>query len=101
MNGRYLFLPPTDANAVGHLPSAPSPERTGGLSLPASPLCESAAFHMVRRDRSKVACALCPPPCPDCHGQGYRITTDDGTRPPCITCDGLGWLIRSGARRHG
>lgn len=101
MSGRYLFLPPTDANAVGHLPPARSTSSAGGLSLPASPHCESAAFHMVERDGRKRGCALCPPPCPACHGQGYRITTQDGTRPACITCDGLGWLIRTGARRHG
>lgn len=57
----------------------------------ASPLCDS--FHMVERSGLRRACALCPPPCPDCHGQGWRIITQDGTRPACITCDGLGWLM--------
>jgi hypothetical protein len=57
----------------------------------ASPLCQS--FHMVERSGLRRACDLCPPPCPDCRGQGFRITTDDGTRPACLTCDGLGWLV--------
>ncbi|MGF7053966.1 DnaJ-class molecular chaperone [Bosea sp. OAE752] len=56
---------------------------------------------MVQRDGRKRRCPLCPPVCPDCHGQGWRIVTDDGTRPACITCDGLGWLVRTGAPRHG
>jgi hypothetical protein len=29
--------------------------------LPASPLCASAAFHMVMRDGSKRRCPACPP----------------------------------------
>ncbi len=64
------------------------------MSALGSPLCDNAALHMRRRDGSRLDCSLCPPPCPDCHGQGWRIVTDDGTRPACIACDGLGWLIR-------
>lgn len=106
MTGRFPFLP-SAAPLADHLPPAPLTSSAGGLSplaglaSSASPFCESAEFHMVRRDGGKLACALCPPPCPDCHGQGYRITTQDGTKPACITCDGLGWLIRRGEPRHG
>lgn len=25
-------------------------------------------------------------PCPDCNGRGWRIVTQDGTRPPCLSC---------------
>lgn len=68
----------------------------------ASPLCDS--LHMVERSGLRRACDLCaspsPPVCPDCRGQGFRITTDDGTRPPCLTCDGLGWLT-AGRGTHG
>lgn len=64
----------------------------------ASPLCDS--FHMVERSGLRRACDLCPPVCPDCRGQGFRITTDDGTRPACLTCDGLGWL-KDGRGTHG
>lgn len=28
--------------------------------------------------------------CPDCRGRGWRIITQDGTRPPCLTCTGTG-----------
>lgn len=70
-------------------------------AAPASPLCEGATFHMVDRRGQKLACGLCPPPCPDCRGQGWRIVTQDGTRPACITCDGLGWLLPGRERRHG
>lgn len=102
MSPRHLSSLPAEANAAGHLPPAHIPQPApAALSLPASPHCTSAAFHMVERDGRKRACALCPPPCPDCRGQGYRVTTDDGTRPACISCDGLGWMIRSGAPRHG
>lgn len=71
------------------------------MTRAASPLCDS--FHMVERSGLRRACDLCPPtspsPCPDCRGQGFRIITDDGTRPACITCDGLGWL-RPGRGTH-
>ncbi len=67
------------------------------MSAAASPLCDS--FHMVERSGLRRACALCPPVCPDCEGQGWRIITQDGTRPACITCDGLGWL-RPGRGTH-
>lgn len=29
---------------------------------------------------------------PPCRGRGYRIITQDGTRPACITCAGSGQL---------
>lgn len=101
--GRFLHLPQpaVSETAAGHLPPAPFPQPApAASSLPASPLCASAAFHMVERSGAKRRCPLCPPPCPDCRGQGWRIVTDDGTRPACITCDGLGWL-KSEAPRHG
>ena len=101
MTGRVRCLPPASARPAGHLPPARATSREPAAFHPASPLCESAAFHMVERSGAKRACSLCPPPCPDCRGQGWRITTDDGTRPACITCDGLGWLIRKGTPRHG
>lgn len=94
------FLPSAAADAAGHLPPVP-PQSAPAALPPASPHCASAVFHMVERTGVKRACPLCPPPCPDCKGQGFRIITQDGTRPACITCDGLGWLIRSGGRRHG
>lgn len=28
--------------------------------------------------------------CPACRGRGYRIVTQDGTRPACISCTGSG-----------
>ena len=66
----------------------------------ASPHCDNAALHIRRRDGWTLGCDLCPPPCPDCRGQGWRIVTPDGTRPACITCDGLGWLIRKPEARR-
>lgn len=30
------------------------------------------------------------PPCPACRGRGWRIVTQDGTRPACIACGGAG-----------
>lgn len=35
-------------------------------------------------------------PCHACHGRGWRIVTDDGTRPACIACAGSG--LASSAR---
>lgn len=61
------------------------------MAVTASPLCGS--VHRVERTGFRRACRLCPPLCPDCRGQGFRIVTQDGTRPACITCDGLGWLL--------
>jgi hypothetical protein len=31
-------------------------------------------------------------PCPACRGRGFRIVTQDGTRPACIACAGFGRL---------
>jgi hypothetical protein len=30
--------------------------------------------------------------CPTCRGRGFRIVTQDGTRPACISCGGSGRL---------
>ncbi|SEM69555.1 hypothetical protein SAMN04515666_11943 [Bosea lupini] len=30
--------------------------------------------------------------CPGCRGRGFRIITQDGTRPACISCAGSGRL---------
>lgn len=30
--------------------------------------------------------------CPACRGRGFRIITQDGTRPACIDCAGAGRL---------
>lgn len=91
LGGAAGYLPPEAAQSA---PAAfPSP------SAPASPFCTSARFHMVDRQGRRLACADCPPPCPDCKGRGWRIVTDDGTRPACISCQGSG-LIRAEAR-HG
>ena len=103
MTGRFLTLPPLAVSepAASDLPPARSPlVGSGALSLPASPHCASADFHMTDRYGRKRRCPDCPPPpCPDCRGRGFRIVTDDGTRPKCITCEGLGAL--TGARAHG
>ena len=32
--------------------------------------------------------------CPHCGGKGWRIVSDDGTRPPCGPCGGLGLVKR-------
>lgn len=86
--------------AADHLPPARFPlSGSAALSLPASPHCVSAAFHMVERDGRKRRCPDCPPPCDDCNGRGWRIVTHDGTYPDCITCEGLGALV--GGRAHG
>ena len=99
MTARFLTLPPASCLPAGHLPPARATSCAPAVFHPASPHCASAAFHMVERDGRKRRCPLCPPPCPDCKGRGWRITTDDGTRPECITCEGLGAIV--GGRAHG
>lgn len=101
MSARPSPFPPPAAlgDAAGRLPPEAAHLAPAAFPSSASPLCESAAFHMVDRHGRHLACADCPPPCPGCRGRGWRIITDDGTRPACITCNGLGWMI--GERRHG
>lgn len=101
MTGRFPTLPPASSLPAGHLPPARATScAPAALSLPASPHCVNAAFHMSDRYGRKRRCSDCPPPpCPDCRGRGFRIVTDDGTRPNCITCEGLGALV--GGRAHG
>ena len=101
MTGRFLHLPQpaVSETTAGHLPPAHIPQPApAALSFPASPHCVNAAFHMSDRYGRKLCCSDCPPPpCPDCRGRGFRIVTDDGTRPACITCEGLGALAGGGA----
>lgn len=87
------FPQPAAANAAGHLPPEAAQSAPAVLHSPAalaSPLCTCARFHMVDQQGWRLACANCPPPCPDCKGRGWRIVTDDGTRPACISCQGSG-----------
>lgn len=99
----YPFPPPAVlGDAAGYLPPAAAhsaPAAFPSPSSPASPLCTSARFHMVDRQGRRLACTDCPPPCPDCRGRGWRIVTDDGTRPACISCEGTGWSHAEA--RHG
>ncbi len=95
------ILPPAvRGDAAGHLPPEAAQSAPAAFPSPAaaaSPFCASARFHMVDRQGRRLACADCPPPCPACRGRGWRIVTDDGTRPACISCEGSGW-IRAEAR---
>lgn len=63
----------------------PVAEGEAGRPMPAGP---TDGFYLVMA-------------CPDCRGRGWRIITQDGTRPPCLTCQGTGLVPDVPAGRGG